>query len=796
MKKKIFSLFLLLTLPFIASGQVKIGELWYVLSGTEAEVTFARDTYRYRHTDIIIPTSVSYDEVDYSVTSIAKSAFYDCDSLKNIVIPNSVTNIGDYAFYDCDGLLSVEIPNSVTSIGDRTFEDCTFISESFINHSSLSDEVHWGAKVVDAEEIDGLVIEGNTLIHCRPWITNVTIPETVTSIGDGAFYRCRLLSSITIPESVVSIGYSAFSDCRSLTSITIPKNIETIEESAFVDCFFNAENFVNHSTLSDENNWGAVVVDGEEKDGVLIHDNTLICCRPTVNSVTIPNNVTSVGEYAFYGCSLLTSITIPEGVTSIGGYVFCNSYNLTHISLPASLEHIDNTAFNLCPNLKNISVDFSNPTFSAFANEALIEKATNTLFFGTVSGYIPPTVTAIGDYAFCGRILKNQHIDIPQDVVSIGDYAFVASFIRSISINDKLKSCGSEAFAFIGIVDLSQGTTQITDVYIKDLTAWFTIDYGAGGSQPLYSGANLYLNGQLLNSITIPEEIEVVKQNALWGWSGKEIIIPKTVKAISYGAFSECNELERVVSYIPADAIFEVPDLYNFQKCSLYVPAGAKESYIAKGWDEHFDPIIEMEPEPFTLNVSSAEYATLYLTEAVEVPENVEVYTAEEVSNGYVYLNPVTGVIPSNTGVVVYAEEGSYGFAYYTGEPVSPVLNNLFKGTAVDTYITPSKGKTAYVLSAVDGEVGFYRAELKNGQFLNNANKVYLEVPELALKEGEIDSSQQLSLKFKFPETTAVEGVEVSTTQTDLYYNLKGVRIARPTQKGIYLKNGKKFIVK
>ena len=101
MKKKIFSLFLLLTLPFIASGQVKIGELWYVLSGTEAEVTFARDTYKYKYTDIIIPTSVTYDEVEYSVTSITEVAFYDCDSLKNIVIPNSVTNIGDYAFINC-----------------------------------------------------------------------------------------------------------------------------------------------------------------------------------------------------------------------------------------------------------------------------------------------------------------------------------------------------------------------------------------------------------------------------------------------------------------------------------------------------------------------------------------------------------------------------------------------------------------------------------------------------------------------------------------------------------------------
>ena len=791
MKKKIYSLLLLLALPFIASAQVKIGELWYLLSGTEAEVTFARDTYKYRNTDIIIPASVTYDEVEYSVTSIAQSAFYDCDSLKNIVIPNSVTNIGDYAFYDCDGLLSVEISNSVTCIGDNAFEDCTFISENFVNHSILSDKDHWGATLVDGEEIDGLVIKGNTLIHGRPWLTNVIIPEMITTIGDRAFYNCILLSKISIPESVVSIGNSSFYRCRSLTSITLPKNIETIGAYAFEDCCFTTENFVNHSALSDENNWDAIVVDGEEKDGMLINDNTLICSRPTVSHFTVPNNITSIGESAFTSCSLLTSITIPEGVTSIGAYAFFGCFNLTHIYIPASLENIENSAFNFCTNLKNISVDFSNATFSTYANEALIEKATNTLFLSTVSGYIPPIVTAIGDYAFCGRILKTQHIDIPQDVVSIGRYAFVASSVRSISINKKLTFCNYQAFDFGVLID-PYYESQITDVYIEDLRAWFNIDFC---ENPLANGANLYLNNQLLNSITIPEEIEVVKQNALWGWSGKEIIIPKTVKAISYGAFSECNALERVVSYIPAGGIFEVPDLYNFQKCALYVPAGAKESYIAKGWDEYFDPIIEMEPEPFTLNVSSAEYVTLYLTEAVEVPENVEVYTAEEVGNGYVYLNPVTDVIPANTGVVVHAEAGAYDFNYYTGEPVSPVLNNLFKGTATDELITPSKGKVAYVLSAPGGEVGFYRAQLTDGQFLNNANKAYLEVPELALNEGEIDSSQQLSLKFKFPEATSVENVELSTNGVKIYYDLQGRKVAQPT-RGLYILNGKKVLVK
>ena len=444
------------------------------------------------------------------------------------------------------------------------------------------------------------------------------------------------------------------------------------------------------------------------------------------------------------------------------------------------------------PDLRTIDIDGFNPTYTDYYNTAIVETATNTLLIGTTWGYIPQGITSIADYAFCGRNIRNQHIDIPEGVVSIGEYGFNSSSVSSIHLPNTLKTCGTYAFSYPAAAGYE---SNITRVDIDDLTAWFNIDFTTSGSNPLYDGANLYLNGQLLNSITIPTEIEKLKHHALNGWLGKEVVIPAHVTEIEQDVFSRCDNLESVTCHIPANAIFRAYALTS-KKCTLYVPAGAKESYIDKEWDKYFDPIMEMEPAPFTLNVSAAEYATLYLTEAVEIPENMEVYTAGEVGNGYVYLNPVTDVIPANTGVVVHAEVGTYDFAYYTGESVSPVLNNLFKGTAVDEYITPSKGKAAYVLSAPDGEVGFYRAQLTDGQFLNNANKVYLEVPELALNEGEIDSSEQLSLKFKFPETTGIESATISAPQSDVYYNLNGMRIARPTQKGIYLKNGKKFIVK
>lgn len=517
--------------------------------------------------------------------------------------------------------------------------------------------------------------------------------------------------------------------------------------------------------------------------------------------VTIPESVTyegeeysvtSIGSYAFYNCSGLTTITIPSLVTRIGATVFYNCNNLTSIYIPESVEYIDNTAFNLCTNLRTIDINENNRIYTDCQNSAIVEIATQTLLIGTTKGYIPNGVTSIGDYAFAGRNFDNQHIEIPEGITSIGQIAFLGSSVSSIHIPTTLKKCGMHAFSSLSQPEYK---SKITSVYIDDLTAWFDIEFTEKGSNPLLEGADLYLNGTILNSITIPNEVETIKSFALVGWRGKEIVIPETVKGIEYCTFEHCEQLESVTCHIPADAIFAISGITS-QKCPLYVPAGAKENYIDKEWGDSFDPIIEMTPDAFTLNVSAAEYATLYLTEAVEIPENVEVYTAGEVGNGYVYLNPVTDVIPANTGVVVHAEADTYDFAYYTGESVSPVLNNLFKGTATDEYITPSKGKAAYVLSAVDGEVGFYRVQLTDGQFLNNANKAYLEVPELALNEGEIDSSQQLSLKFKFPETTGIEGATISAPQSDEYYNLNGMRIARPTQKGIYLKNGKKFIVK
>jgi len=182
--------------------------LKYRVSNGKATIT---DCILENRADVVIPSIIG----EYPVTSIGDYAFYSCESLRNVTIPNSVTSIGDDAFYSCKSLTSVTIPNSVTSIGDDAFAYCSSLTSVTIPNSVTS-------------------ISNSAFAACSS-LTSVTIPNSVTSIGDYAFRGCSSLTSVTIPDSVTGIGNSAFAGCSSLTSVTIPDSVTRISD-AFHNC--------------------------------------------------------------------------------------------------------------------------------------------------------------------------------------------------------------------------------------------------------------------------------------------------------------------------------------------------------------------------------------------------------------------------------------------------------------------------------------------------------------------------------------------------------------------------------
>ena len=239
---------------------------------------------------------------------------WETPRFKKLILSSDITRIGTFAFVNGSKLTgSLTIPENVTSIGKRAFSGCSNLVSVTLSTSMIR-------------------IEESVFSGCSS-LANVTIPDSVTSIGRGAFSDCSRLTNITIPDSVTSIETNAFSRCNSLTSVTIPSSVTSIVHA------FSGKNLTsiivspNNSVYDSRNNCNAII---ETKSNVLING-----CKDTA----IPNSVTSLGMFAFAGCSGLTSITIPDGVTSIGLGAFQDCDSLMSVTIPASVTKLNNMVF-------------------------------------------------------------------------------------------------------------------------------------------------------------------------------------------------------------------------------------------------------------------------------------------------------------------------------------------------------------------------------------------------------------------------------------------------------------------
>ena len=276
----------------------------------------------------------------------------------NIVIPSTynglpVTSIGDGAFCVCLSLTSINIPDSVTSIGEMAFSKCISLTSIEVDENNTK-----------YKSIEGNLYnkDGTVLIQYATGKQDISfeIPDSVTSIGDGAFGGCISLTSINIPDSVTSIGNYAFSYCDSLTSVTIGNSVTSIAESAFFYCISLT------SIEVDENNTKYKSIDGDlyNKDGTVLIQYAKGKSNPPFE---IPNSVTSIGQYAFYCCFRLTNVIIPDSVTSIGDEAFGGCISLTSINIPDSVMSIGDEAFSDCDSLTSITIPNSVTSIGQYA---------------------------------------------------------------------------------------------------------------------------------------------------------------------------------------------------------------------------------------------------------------------------------------------------------------------------------------------------------------------------------------------------------------------------------------------
>ena len=383
MKKNIliFGLFMLLSMINVFGQGIEVDGIYYIFTGTTAEVT-SHPSHGYSG-DIVIPSAVTYNGVDYNVKKIGNYAFKDCSYLTSVFISDGVTSIGWGAFSECINLVSIKIPegvktiesgvflncysltsitipNSVTTINNIAFYFCGSLTSVAIprNVTYMESNVFIGCMALSSINVesentcfssdDGIIFnKSKTQLICYPAgkkENNYTIPNTVSIIGDNAFRFCRNLISIDIPSNVSTIDFAAFADCSHLTSIVIPNGVTRIASGTFEFCTRLTSIAIPNSvtkigSFAFADCWELATIDIPDSV-TTIEESAFLRCR-SLTSIDIPNGVTLLND-TFPGCTSLTTVVIPSSVSSIVRYAFSGCTSLTSLTnlnpVPVSID--------------------------------------------------------------------------------------------------------------------------------------------------------------------------------------------------------------------------------------------------------------------------------------------------------------------------------------------------------------------------------------------------------------------------------------------------------------------------
>lgn len=527
-------------------------------------------------------------------TTIGESAFSDCDSITTIVIPDNITTIEPCAFYDCAKLASITISDNVTKIGKNAFSYSAYYDDK----SNWQDGVlyidNYLIKADTYSALGDYTIKDNTLLiadeafYGHRQITTLTIPNSVTHIGNSSLSSCNALTSVNIPASVRYIGDNAFSYCSNLSGFNIPEDsqIKNIGNRAFEYCRHLASFNIPNSVVN-------------------IGEYAFNECT-SLESIVIPDNVENLGRYSFYNCNSLASVKVGNGIGTINEYTFCKCPSLTSVTLPENLTTIGNGAFSTCSSLSSVTIPDSVKNIGkyAFALTALYEI------------HIPDNVVSIEDYCFqdCSYLI---HATIGQNVKNIGYWTFkncnrlssviwntrncieapnfpiydkITSFtfgdsvehipaylcggmnkLTSVTIPNSVKSIGKNAF---------QNCISLTEtIYAGGIKNWCNIKFENVTSNPNYYAKNLIIDGVDVTEVEIPNDVDSIYTGAFYGCTKlSSLIIPESVTSIGEEAFAECRKLYDIYCYATVPPVASENSFANYN-ANLYVPDNNLRDY-------------------------------------------------------------------------------------------------------------------------------------------------------------------------------------------------------------------------
>lgn len=591
---------LLLSVVGMAKGYAQdftVDELNYTINNDGVSVTVSGEygTYYY---PLVIPESVEYNGVTYSVTAIGDHAFDAWENSINLsgelIIPNSIITIGESAFEGCSNLTGLTIGNSVVIIGNSAFSSCEELEGGLVIPNSVT------------------TIGSAAFCWCRGFNGSLTLGNAVVSIGDYAFQNCGFTGELVIPNSVSTIGSAVFLGCYGFTgSLVIPNTIKTIGDYAFGWCSgFTGELVIPNLVET-------------------IGDCAFIGCSG-FTGLTIGNSVTIIGNEAFEVCyGFSGTLVIPNSVTTIGGsaFAYCDGFTGT-VTIPASVNEIGTSIFYGCSGLEQIVVDPENVVYDSRNNcNGIIETATNTLIIGCMHTVIPNTVVSIADYAFGGCNMAS--ISIPNSVTKLGQGVFSwCPNLTSITIPSSVITIDGPQFSGCNILKqvivetgnpnydsrnncnaiVESGTNELisgckSTVIPNTVTV---IGNGAFASCNITSidiplsvtkiDHDAFSGSNLEGDFVIPNSVVSIEDHAFYGCLNLNgtLVLGNSLTHIGHDAFADCFNLHRVVSLAgnPPDLPYDETFGYDGMD-QLIVCCGNKDAYEASDWINCFHSIEE-----------------------------------------------------------------------------------------------------------------------------------------------------------------------------------------------------------